>query len=103
MNRVFRILAVVGTVFLFGCASATMSGAKARDLQTNIPKLRLGMTPDDVISLVGRPAANNRTVTTEGTIYQWIHRTPRSRRSVKSEVIDAGSVILIVSCHRAHS
>jgi len=73
MNAVIAALALLATALCSGCASATISGAPAKDLQANIAKLRLGMTPQEVVSLVGQPAANNRTITAEGTIYQWIY------------------------------
>jgi len=73
MNRVITTTCLLGILLLSGCASTTISGASSKDLDANIGKLTLGMSPQEVVALVGSPAANNRTVTKEGTVYQWIY------------------------------
>ena len=66
------MLAFLSAIFC-GCSSTTTNGASAKNLQANVAKLQVGMTPQEVVSLVGMPAGNNRTTTADGTIYQWIY------------------------------
>lgn len=56
-----------------GCASRTTSGIPSRVVSSNFSQLSLGMTPEEVVGLVGQPANRRRTINPEGPTELWTY------------------------------
>jgi outer membrane protein assembly factor BamE (lipoprotein component of BamABCDE complex) len=81
------ITLLAGFLILNGCAAPSDS-QNPSSKKANLEQLKIGMTTEQVVSLLGQPAQTKQLVTAEGTTVKWFY--PESLFWTTGDAIRAG-------------
>ena len=86
MNKVIVPLLLVSSLMFSGCATPSDTENQAR--KANLKDLKIGMTTEQVVGLLGQPTRTNQVITAEGTTVKWFY--PESLFWTTGDAIWAG-------------
>jgi outer membrane protein assembly factor BamE (lipoprotein component of BamABCDE complex) len=93
MKSSISIITCLSLAILLPACESTHQGISGKQLQANLRSLKLGMTSEQVIALIGRPMRVNKTLNAGGVTEQWIYTDSQfwtAGQAVAAGVVAAG-------------